>query len=63
MEEVLPSTSTEVESEDISEYEPEPVEKISKPLNVSTKDMYQQPKSNVSTFLDRSWCSKTTFLA
>lgn len=34
MEEVQPSTSTEVESEDISEYEPEPVEKINKPVNV-----------------------------
>ncbi|KAJ8930335.1 hypothetical protein NQ314_016885 [Rhamnusium bicolor] len=33
MEDVLPSTSTE--SEDISEYEPEPLEKISKPLNMS----------------------------
>ncbi|KAJ8922530.1 hypothetical protein NQ315_007560 [Exocentrus adspersus] len=35
MKEVLPSTSTEVESEDVSEYEPEPVEKIEKPLNMA----------------------------
>lgn len=37
MDDILPSTSTEIESEDsedISEFKPEPVANISKPLNV-----------------------------
>lgn len=49
MEEVLPSTSTEVESEDISEYEPEPVEKINKPINVKSSIRYRQ-NNNISLF-------------
>lgn len=35
MDEIQQGTSTEIESEEASEYEQEPVEKISKPLNVN----------------------------
>lgn len=41
MDDVLASTSTEIDSEEVSEYEPEPIDKISKPLNVTICFLFQ----------------------
>lgn len=46
MEEIPQNVSTEIESEEMSEYELEPVEKIPKPINVNIKTCFLILKTN-----------------